>query len=227
MATPRRELNFLLAEHERRLLVAIAKRLPRWVTPDHLTALGALGAVGTAVGYAASNRGAAWLWLANAMLVMVWFGDSLDGTVARIRKAERPRYGHYVDHLMDAFATVVIGVGMGLSPYIEMNVALALVVAYLVLSVNSHLEALAFDVFRLDYGKLGPTEVRLTLIVVNTVLVLVTPTTSREWTTLRLVLDSALLVIVAAMLGAVVVRGAHNVRRLFLLEPRRPDANHD
>lgn len=110
---PRRELNFLLANPERRLLVAITRRLPGWVTSDQLTLAGAVGAVGTAVGYAASTSGTGWLWFANAMLVLLWFGDSLDGTLARTRKAERPRYGHYLDHLVDALATAIVGIGWG------------------------------------------------------------------------------------------------------------------
>ena len=90
----RRELTFLLAEPERRLLRAIATRLPQWVTSDGLTALGVVGALGTGAAYALSTLSVAWLWAASAMLVVQWFGDSLDGTVARVRRAERPRYGY-------------------------------------------------------------------------------------------------------------------------------------
>ena len=100
----RRELTFLLAEPERRLLRGIATRLPRWVTSDGLTALGVVGALGTGAAYALSTLSVAWLWAASAMLVVQWFGDSLDGTLARVRRAERPRYGYYLDHIVDAFS---------------------------------------------------------------------------------------------------------------------------
>src|SRR5438046_557029 len=101
----RRELTFLVAEPERRLLRGIATRLPQWVTSDGLTALGVVGALGAGAAYALSTLSVAWLWAASAMLVVQWFGDSLDGTLARVRRAERPRYGYYLDHIVDAFST--------------------------------------------------------------------------------------------------------------------------
>ena len=100
-----REKKFLLAEPEARALDAIAKRLPRWIKPDHLTALGVLAALGIAAAYVLSNGDELWLWAASGLLVVHWLGDSLDGTLARFRKSERPRYGYYLDHLVDAFAT--------------------------------------------------------------------------------------------------------------------------
>ncbi len=139
----RRELTFLLAEPERRLLRAIAARLPYWVTSDGLTVLGMVGAVGTGVAYALATLSAKWLWAASALLVVNWLGDSLDGTLARLRRAERPRYGYYLDHMVDAFSTAAIGVGIGLSPYVNLGVALAGVVAYLILSINVYLLALS------------------------------------------------------------------------------------
>src|SRR5215212_1744363 len=100
-----REKKFLLAGPEARALEWIAERLPAWVKPDHLTALGVLAALGIAVAYVLSNRDDTWLWAASALLVVHWLGDSLDGTLARVRRTERPRYGYYLDHLVDAFAT--------------------------------------------------------------------------------------------------------------------------
>src|SRR5207248_8402921 len=151
LVAARRELTFLLAEPERRLLRAIATRLPRWVTSDGLTALGVLGALGTGAAYALSTLSVAWLWAASAMLVVQWLGDSLDGTLARVRRAERPRYGYYLDHVVDAFSTAVIGVGVALSPYVSPCVALGLVIVYLGLSINVYLESNVFGVFRLAY----------------------------------------------------------------------------
>jgi hypothetical protein len=103
-----------------------------------------------------------------------WFGDSLDGTLARIRKTERPRYGYYIDHGVDAFTTTIIGVGIGLSPFLASYAALVLVILYLILSINVYLESTVYGVFRMDYGLFGPTEVRLVLILLNTALILVT-----------------------------------------------------
>src|SRR5918996_4861524 len=159
-----REMGFALARFEKRILVAIARRLPRRALPDHLTAVGVLAAVGIAAGYLLSNEHAAWLWAVNALLVGHWLGDSLDGTLARVRGIERPRYGYYLDHLVDALSTVLIGVGLGLSPFMLLATGLAIVVAYLFLSINVYLETYAFRRFRLGYGLVGPTEVRLILV---------------------------------------------------------------
>src|SRR3954451_13102082 len=167
-----REKSFLLARPEARALEWIARRLPARVTPDHLTALGVLAAFGVATAYLLSNRDPAWLWAASALLVVHWLGDSLDGTLARVRKAERPTYGYYLDHLVDAAATALIGLGLGLSPYLLLVTGLVVVVAYLVLSINTYLETQAFGVFTLGYGRLGPTEARVALIAVNTALAL-------------------------------------------------------
>ena len=120
-----------------------------------------LAAFGIAAAYVLSNGDRAWLWAASALLVVHWLGDSLDGTLARVRKAERPTYGYYLDHLVDAVATAVIGLGLGLSPYLLLATGLAIVIAYLVLSINTYLETQAFGVFSLGYGRLGPTEARL------------------------------------------------------------------
>src|ERR671919_1571178 len=160
---PRRK-QFMLARAEARVLDSIARRLPARVMPDHLTALGVLAAVGIAAAYLLSNIDPAWLWAASALLVVHWLGDSLDGTLARVRRTERPRYGYYLDHLVDALAPALIGLGLGLSPYMLLSVGLLIVIAYLILSINTYLETQAFGVFALGYGGVGPTEVRLLLI---------------------------------------------------------------
>jgi archaetidylinositol phosphate synthase len=167
-----REKKFLLAVPEARLLEWLAKRLPARLKPDHLTALGVLAALGIAGAYVLSNGNEAWLWAASGLLVVHWLGDSLDGTLARVRNTERPRYGYYLDHLVDAFATAAIGIGLGLSPHMLLAVGLAIVVAYLILSINTYLETHAFGIFTLGYGRLGPTEARLLLLGVNTLLAL-------------------------------------------------------
>jgi phosphatidylglycerophosphate synthase len=209
-----RELTFLLAESERRLLRAIAARLPAAVRSDHLTALGVLAATGVGAAYALSTVSVAWLWAASALLVLNWLGDSLDGTLARVRRHERPRYGYYLDHLVDAYSTAAIGLGIGLSPFVDLGIALGAVVLYLVLSINVYLESTVFGAFRLGYGRIGPTEVRLILIAANTVLVL-----SGGDPGLAAVANVGLAVLTAGMLALVGVRFARNLRTLARLEP--------
>ena len=165
-----REKPFLLARHEERVLCWLAARLPARVQPDHLTALGVASAAGIAAAYVLANDSAGWLLAASVLLVVHWFGDSLDGTLARVRGIERPTYGYYLDHLVDALATILIGVGLGLSPHMLLATGLAIVVAYLALSINTYLETHAFGVFTLGYGRFGPTEGRIALVAVNLLL---------------------------------------------------------
>jgi archaetidylinositol phosphate synthase len=211
MSDAPRNKQFLLAVPEARALEWIARRLPSAVKPDHLTALGVVAALGIAAAYVLSNGDKTWLWAASALLVVHWLGDSLDGTLARVRMSERPRYGYYLDHLVDAFATAAIGIGLGLSPYMLLAVGLAIVVAYLILSINTYLETHAFGVFTLGYGRLGPTEARVLLIAINTLLVLGVPGFG--------LLDVLGIGLAAAMLVALIARARGNLRRLAELEP--------
>jgi archaetidylinositol phosphate synthase len=204
-----REKRFLLARAESRVLTWIAERLPKRVMPDHLTALGVLAAAGIAAAYVLSNGDRAWLWAASALLVVHWLGDSLDGTLARVRRTERPTYGYYLDHLVDAVATTLIGLGLGLSPYLLLVTGLVIVVAYLVLSINTYLETQALGVFSLGYGRLGPTEARLALIGVNTALALGA----------TLPLDAVVLGAAGLMVAGLTVRAARNLRILARREP--------
>jgi phosphatidylglycerophosphate synthase len=206
-----RSKRFLLAAPESRVLEWIAGRLPAAVKPDHLTALGVVAAIGIAAAYVLSNGDKTWLWAASALLVVHWLGDSLDGTLARVRKSERPRYGYYLDHLVDAFATAAIGIGLGLSPYMLLAVGLAIVIAYLILSINTYLETQAFGTFTLGYGRLGPTEARLMLIGLNTALVLGLVGNGP--------LDVIGIALAAAMIAALIGRAGRNLRKLSKLEP--------
>src|SRR5204862_4929625 len=214
VAPAKRELTFLLADPERRLLRAVAARLPAVVTPDHLTAVGVLGAFGVGAAYALSRVSAGWLWAGSACLVVQWLGDSLDGTLARVRGAERPRYGYYLDHVVDALSTAVIGVGVALSPYVSPCVALGLVIVYLGLSINVYLESNVFGVFRLAYGRLGPTEIRIMLIAANGVLAVLAP-----GPTLYLVANATLVLLGVGMVATLVARVAQNLSRLAREEP--------
>ena len=211
MSDAPRTKKFVLAAPEARILDWIAQRLPAAVKPDHLTALGVLASGGIAAAYVLSNGDRKWLWAASALLVVHWLGDSLDGTLARVRKAERPHYGFYLDHLVDAFATAAIGIGLGLSPYMMLAVGMAIVVAYLILSINTYLETHAFGTFTLGYGLLGPTEARLILIAMNTLLALGILGTG--------VLDVLGIALAAAMVLALIVRAWRNLKRLAELEP--------
>ncbi|MEA2482696.1 MAG: hypothetical protein QOC55_643 [Thermoleophilaceae bacterium] len=167
-----REPNFLLARAEKRVLTTLARRLPRWVLPDDMTALGVVSAIGICIAYVATNADRAWLWAATVLLVVHWLGDSLDGTLARVRGIERPRYGYYLDHLVDAVSTACIGIGLGLSPYMLLSTGALIVVAYLMLSINVYLESYALGRFSIGYGRIGPTELRLVLIALNVALAL-------------------------------------------------------
>jgi archaetidylinositol phosphate synthase len=217
-----REPNFLLAKPEKRALRRMARRLPRWVLPDDLTAVGVLAAIGICVAYQLSNDGRGWLWVANALLVVHWIGDSLDGTLARVREIQRPRYGYYLDHLVDAVSTALIGIGLGLSPYMLLSIGALVVVAYLILSINVYLESYALGRFSIGYGLIGPTEIRLVLIALNTALAL--------GLTLRFDIDGISLTaldvvgagVAAVMVALLLARATRNLRELARSEPAAP-----
>jgi phosphatidylglycerophosphate synthase len=213
MRDPERELTFWLAGPERRLLRAIARRVPNSITSDHFTALGVVGATAAGVAYALSTVHVWWLWVATAAVVINWLGDSLDGTLARVRHTERPRYGYYLDHLVDAYSTAAIGIGLGLSPFFSLGVALGLVVVYLALSINVYLESAVFGKFRIGYGRFGPTEARVVLILLS-LAPLVFPMAPT-----RLLGDVALAAAALVMVAMLTVRCVRNLRDLARLEP--------
>ena len=159
-----REHRSLLASIEKRLLIAIAKRLPRWLSSDHLSLLGLLSmpAAGVAFAWIGTAPGSAGLF-ALALLAN-WFGDSLDGTVARVRGQERPRYGFYVDHVIDLAGTAALLIGIGASGLMAPSVALAILAAYFLVSAEAYLATHAAGIFRLSFLGIGPTELRLLLI---------------------------------------------------------------
>lgn len=205
-----REKTFLLARPEQRLLEAVARRLPAWVRPDHLTGLALAAAVAFAIAAATGRFG-----VAAGLLVVQWLGDSLDGTLARVRKAERPRYGYYLDHLADAVATALIGLGLGLSAHMHLWTGLVLVVAYLALSINSYLETQALGRFSLGYGRLGPTEARIGLIA----LLLAAAAGVSVSVAGLMLLDLVALGAAAVMGVAFLARAAGNLRVLAEREP--------
>jgi phosphatidylglycerophosphate synthase len=166
----RRFHQSLLAGSEKRLLVWIAGRTPRPVNSDHLSLLGLVAMAGAGLLYWLSGATPAWLWGVNLMIVLNWAGDSLDGTLARVRNRQRPRYGFYVDHVIDMASAVFLLGGLALSGYMSPGVAFALLVSFLLLSAESFLATYALGTFRMSHGPFGPTELRLLLIAGNCVL---------------------------------------------------------
>ena len=169
----------ILRGAEKKVLEWMAVRMPRWVNSDMLTAVGVLGAVIVAVGYFLSWRDLAWLWLASFGLLVNWFGDSLDGTLARVRNTQRPVYGFFLDHNIDGINEALMIIGAGLSPMFDIRIALLALSMYLLLSMYVYINAHLKNEFRLTYAGLGPTEFRLIVIIVNTVYLYAAPL--RSW----------------------------------------------
>jgi archaetidylinositol phosphate synthase len=157
----------LLQPWERPTLAWLASRLPRWVTPDLLTVVGVVGAFVTAFAYAFSGSHPALLWIATLGLAFNWFGDSLDGTLARLRKIERPRYGYYLDNAIDCFLVLPVAVGLGFSDYVRFDVCFLAAAIYTMISALTFLRANVTDVFQISYSGFGPTEMRVATALLN------------------------------------------------------------
>jgi phosphatidylglycerophosphate synthase len=166
-----KRVNDTLTRHlEQKALYAMADRLPVKITPDHLTLAGIFGSILILAGYILSNLHPAFLFLSSFGFIVNWFGDSLDGTVARRRKIQRPTYGFFVDHNIDAVSFLMVGLGLGFSPYMMMGTALYTVIGYFMLAIYSYINAYISKEFRISFGKIGPTEVRILVILANTVM---------------------------------------------------------
>ena len=168
--THKRTNDILLGPLERPALRWLAAHMPSWMTPDILTAIGVIGTLIIFAGYLLTNISPLFLWLASFGLVVNWFGDSLDGTLARYRDIQRPRYGFFIDHTVDAVNEALIVLGLGLSPYVRFDLACLALICYLLLSVLVYVQQIVTNEFRISYGKLGPTEVRVIIILANTLL---------------------------------------------------------
>ena len=162
--TARRVNQALTAAMEKRALQWMAARAPRWVSSDQLTLLGLGAQVGAGVCYALSRYDRRFLVLVIVCVVLNWLGDSLDGTLARVRQQQRPRYGFYVDHMVDILGTVALMCGLGFSGFVHWQVAIAMLVAFLVLAGESYLATYTLSCFQLSQGLFGPTEIRILLI---------------------------------------------------------------
>jgi phosphatidylglycerophosphate synthase len=170
----RQQLN-LLASLEKKVLIWLASRMPAWVSPDHLTLLGFLGMVMAGVSYFLARWNPLALIGAVVFLGVNWFGDSLDGTLARFRDKQRPRYGFYVDHIVDSFGAIFLIGGLGLSGYMTGTIAMILLIAYFLLSIEIYLATYTVGVFRLSFGIWGPTELRI-LLSIGTLVLFAKPT---------------------------------------------------
>ncbi len=168
--TARRVNQALTASVEKRALLRMAERAPGWVTSDQLTVLGLSAQIGAGICYALSRYDRRFLLLVIVCIVLNWLGDSLDGTLARVRGQQRPRYGFYVDHMVDVLGTVALMYGLGFSGFLHWQTAVGMLVAFLVLSSESYLATYTLSCFQLSQGLFGPTEIRLLLIVGNVAL---------------------------------------------------------
>ena len=218
-AEHKREPKYLLCGFEKWALPRMAAALPKWVLPDHLTVLGLASAAGIGVCYAASGSSTNYLWAANVLWVINWIGDSLDGTLARVRHIERPRYGYYLDHMGDMFAVGFVCIGLGFSPYLLLSVGLALLMAYYLMSINVYLETFVMKTFQFGYAYVGPTEVRAILIIAGSALALGFEPTFKFENVPVGPLDLIGLVGIAVMLIMLLRRIIQNLSHLARLEP--------
>lgn len=215
-----RIMNGWTAAREKQLLIWLAHRLPTRINSDHLTALAAFAMVGAAAAYAAASRWPGALHLVNLCLFINWFGDSLDGTVARVRNQQRPRYGFYVDHVLDCAGITVLVLGMATSGLMSLTLALAFLIAYLLVSIEVYLATYCLSTFRMSFLGLGPTELRLLLAIGNLV-ALTRPVIQIFGEPWRL-FDVGASVAIPGLLIAFTLSAIRNGRALFEAEPVIP-----
>ncbi len=213
----RRVHRSLTASAEKRGLEWMAERAPRWVTSDGLTMLGLGGQVGAGVGYALARWDRRALLLVIACIVLNWLGDSLDGTLARVRRQQRPRYGFYVDHVVDIFGSAALMGGLACSGLAHWEIAVAMLVAFLLLSGESYLATYTLGQFELSQAWFGPTELRILLIAGNLELL------RSPWSTMLgrrfLLFDLGGAIAAAGMLAMVVFVAARHTGQLYRQEP--------
>ena len=165
----------LLNGVEKKALTWLAWHQPKGMTSDLLTLIGFFGSVIIALGYTLANGNLAWIWLASLGFVINWYGDSLDGTFARVHNQQRKTYGFFIDHNVDCINESLMFIGIGLSPMMNMNIALLVLSAYLILSIYVYISAHLKNEFKLTYAKMGPTELRIIVILINTLYFFVKP----------------------------------------------------
>ncbi|HEX4997021.1 MAG TPA: CDP-alcohol phosphatidyltransferase family protein [Terriglobia bacterium] len=203
----------ILSPLEKRTLRWFAERMPAWINSDHLTLLGFVGMILTGVSFYLSRWNPWMLLVAIVCLTINWFGDSLDGTLARYRQRQRPRYGFYVDHIVDAFGAVCLFGGIGLSGYMSASVAALLLIAYFLLCIEIYLAAYALGVFRLSFGLFGPTELRV-LLAIGNVTLLVKPRVHIAGNSF-LLYDVGATVAICGMIVMAAISAVRNTIRLY------------
>jgi archaetidylinositol phosphate synthase len=212
-----RQHGSVLAAVEKRALVWMAKRLPLWLNSDHLTLLGFAAMLMAGIAYWVASRNKLALWVVVIALAVNWFGDSLDGTLARVRNQQRPRYGFYVDHVLDMVGTLFLLGGLALSGYMSPLLAMGLLVAYLMAAAEEFLSTHVQCVFHLSFLRIGPTELRI-ILAIGTVYLL-----HRPWVQLGAIgvfrlFDVGGIVAIAGLLLKLVVCAVRNSRALYLAE---------
>jgi phosphatidylglycerophosphate synthase len=215
--TMTRDLGSILSGLEKRALVWMAHRMPQWINSDHLTALGLVGMLGAGLAFWAATDEPLALVGVVGFLFLNWFGDSLDGTLARVRNAQRPKYGYYVDHVVDVFGAFFLLGGLGLSAYMSLPVAAALMVVYLMVVSEIYLAAYAVGTFRIHFMKLGPTELRI-LFAIGTLYLLHNPHVTFMGTR-YLLFDVGGVCAIVGLLVTLLVTVARNTRTLYRREP--------
>lgn len=213
-----REHGSVLAAAEKRLLVWLAERLPHVINSDHLTSLGAVAMVGGGAAFWAASWDRRALWLVPAMLALNWFGDSLDGTVARVRGHQRPRYGYYLDHVVDIGNTAALFGGMAASGLMHPVIGMGVLLGYVMLCAESFLATHSLGVFRISFSGIGPTELRI-LLGIGAIVAIGRPVvTPFGWAPVPL-FDVGGVVAVVGMSGAFVASAWRNARVLYNAEP--------
>jgi len=211
-----REQTSLIAPLEQKALQWLARHVPAWLMPDHLTLLGFAAMLGAGFSYAAAQWWTPGLLLVNLWLLINWFGDSLDGTLARYRNKQRPRYGFYVDHIVDALGSLFLFGGMALSGYIAPMIAIFALIAYLLLMIDSFLATYTIGLFRVSLFKFSPTELRVLLAVGNTY-AFFRPNIHLFGSAQRF-FDVACLIAIAGMLVVLLISVARNTVTLYRAE---------
>lgn len=209
----------ITSRYERVALNWLCERLPDWVTSDMLTAVGVLGAALTCLGFGLSGFDERFLWLAGVGVVLNWFGDSLDGSLARLRKAERRQYGFFLDHMSDTLAMGLIALGVGLSPYAGFYSSASVLLGYYAMVILTLTTSQATGVFRISFNGLGPTEIRLFIIACILSAILL-PTPRFVWLGVEVTAYDAIMVVLTVLL--VVMCLGQSLRTLRMLSVQDP-----
>jgi phosphatidylglycerophosphate synthase len=217
------KINDTITRHfERPALRWLCRNLPQWVSSNMLTGLGVAGAALSFLGYVLSAQNAGFLLLAIGGLVVNWLGDSLDGSLARYRAQERPKFGFFLDHMTDTLSIGLIALGMGLSPYAHLTSALAVLIAYYLMVILSMVTCLVTEVFQISFSGAGPTEIRLVIILFTGVAAMHQPPANLPWGGLGLtVYDVIMLSVTAVLIVACAVQAAITARQLARVDPPR------